>query len=734
MRAQFETAVILQPARSALVLRVAASIMVLVCAALFANSASGPSGAGFVRTVDSRAERCDSAASVIEGRRVGIDSEPFRVNSPSASGCTAWRSFFVVARPMRLELRLDANAPSSVAIDGRLIATLSAATRTTRTVELDLARGVHPFVVAFSNENENGYLRIFAQDRRGQWMAGPTPLERERFFTTQRAADAYLADGAPTSRSTSKALWAFLALSAACACLWVARNIARSNDVTHTRNIFAESAFAVACFATTLLDRVVAQRWQDLGWDELWYSNAAEHYIRNALLGDFTAEAYRWNHEHPPIAKWIYSLGAFFSGLDGARAIGFILSAWTVVFVYATVRTFESRRVALTSALTLSFMPHVAAHARIVGHETIQLFFWSATLLAVCTWMRFGAGHSRSRASMYAFLIGLLPVLGTFSRFTFIWFAPVILVAWWLATSRVRWTAWLSVPWSTIVGVVVGCVLVFALWPWLHEDGKAHWAETSSHWDRICSGHYLGVFYNGLPASFYAVMFTLTTPVALLIAAAGGIVVGFVRNRRAALLMLVAFLAPFLHSILHGRQDLARYVCPAWIGVSIFAAWGADAACAFIGAKVSAMRPMWKHTLAALPCAALCIYTFASLKRVEPYPLDYYSEITGGVSEVFRKQTGELAWWAEGIGHAGAWINEHARRGARVRIDTNSEGVRPRLRDDLIEVAQHSNLPADYVMTNLYRYQESVPRGCQRVYEAGLDGVRFATVWSCTAN
>ncbi|MDQ3038160.1 MAG: hypothetical protein M3Y87_37555, partial [Myxococcota bacterium] len=131
------------------------------------------------------------------------------------------------------------------------------------------------------------------------------------------------------------------------------------------------------------------------------------------------------------------------------------------------------------------------------------------------------------------------------------------------------------------------------------------------------------------------------------------------------------------------------------------------------------------------PACALGLYAGAELRSVEPFPLDYYGELVGGPGGVAAGKRFDVSWWAEGVGHAVEWVNENAREGTRVRIDAANWDVRPRLRDDLVEVAFRSRVPAEYVVTNYHLYGDPPPQGCERVHHVEVRGAPLASVWEC---
>lgn len=671
-----------------------------------------------------------------------IEPEPFVPEVELPEMCSVWRAHWVVPRPTLLEIELESDDDGAITLDGTPLVSLPGAhTRATRSAIRDVAPGVHPIEIRWANRAGSGYLRVRMHDRREAYMAGVLPLERDAFFVSREDAQQALEEGIAVRRTPERALGASLLAALAGVLLWLAARGWRRREERPTRRfalIDLAAGGSIALLALWIRSSQVGQT--DLAWDELWYWSAGEHQVRNALLGDWSAQAFRFNHEHPPIAKWIYGLGGAMGGIDGARQLGCVLSALSVAFTYGIARVLFDRTAAIGAGLALAAMPHVVAHGRLVGLETIVVFFWTANLLALVIWMksvRFGAsfGDRLVRGDGSAAALGAFVFFpGLLSRLTYLWMAVVVLVG--LAWARRREIArgTLPIPVGAILGGLASLLICLALWPWIHTDPVGHLTQTFGHWGgRVPTEYFLGERTVGPPFSYYPVLFVVTTPLLLVLAALIGARVGLrrARWRAGAAIVLVALLAPFLQGLSSFRQDLARYVIQSWPEIALLAGAAVSAAGAWIAARARAGRA--NHLVRLAPALALGIYASIELRSVEPFPLDYYSELTGGPGGVAERQLFDVSWWAEGGGHAVEWLNEHARQGARVRIDTSNWDVRPRLRDDLVEVQPRSTVPAEYVVTNYHLYGDPPPRGCERIHHVEVRGAPLASVWECDA-
>lgn len=671
-----------------------------------------------------------------------IEPEPFAEEREHPETCVAWRAYWAISRPARLEVEIESDDDGIVVVDGHpLVQHPGVHARSSRTATRDFEPGVHPFEVRWVNRGGGGYLRVMMQDRREAYMPGVLPLDRDAFFVSRADAERALAERLPARRQPERARDAALLAALACVLAWLAlRAWRRRGEAPLRRFALVDLAIGAGLGALALWLRTHRIHDTDLAWDELWYTHAGDHWVRSYLqLGDWSADAYRHNFEHPPVTKFFAGIGVAIGGVDGARWVSAVLGAASVALTYATGKVLFDRRAGTAAALLLATMPHIVAHARLVGHETVIVFFWCALLLALAVWLRSvgfgeGSGERMAHGDFLAPLAGgAAMVLGVLTRLTFVWCAPVIAFAlvWGRRRELARGT--LPIPLGAIAGTLLALAAVVALWPWLHQDPMGHLGRTLGHWGgHTPTEYFLGERVLGPPFSYYPVLFVVTTPALVVLAAIVGAGRGLSvpRWHAATLLTIVALLAPFLHGLSPLRRDLARYVIQAWPALALLG----GVALSWAGAELVARARAGARASIALglaPAAAMALYAGAELRSVEPFPLDYYSDLVGGPGEVARRELFDVSWWAEGVGHAVEWVNEHAREGARVRIDAATWDVRPRLRDDLVEVQFRSRVPAAYVVTNYHLYGDPPPEGCERVHHVEVRGAPLASVWEC---
>jgi len=708
--------------RGARGLVVAALALVALPAALWLTLDRSPPGQGFRVQ---RAHALDACGVREHAPTTAIVAEPFAPRRDGAEGCERYEAFAVVRRARRSAFELVVGGRAELRVDERLVLVQRnpSGLRSVR-AEVALSPGIHRVTIVHTHAAGEAYLRVHEDDvSDSHFEYGLPPLDRGRYFVDEDRARAALRG--PSSRASPlRALLAGAALFGAGLCAWLAHRVRAGQPLPRP-----DLALALAVSSLALFVRARGIPAQDLAWDELAYTLAGRHYVRNLRLGDFAAEAFRNNFYHPPLAKWIYGFGFELGGQDGARMLAALLGAAAVGFGYATARVLFDRSVASIGAAISAFLPGLVAHARLTGLETPLVFFWSASLLAGACWL---TSADRPRPALArpglllapAFIAASCAVLAAAVRLTAIWIAPVLLLVlalgWPQLTRRERARTLLA----ALLGALLAAGLVLALWPWLARAPLAGWATIRARWaTQLPTEVFLGVDRSPPPVGYYAAAFFATTPLFVLLAAALGTGFGLraPATRRATLFVLAALAAPFLQSFAAFRQDLARYVIQAWPALACLAALAAGRAGAWLA---QTQHARWRP----LAFCVLPAYTALALLRVEPYPLDYFNAAVGGPAGVARSHAFEVAWWGEGFRDGLAYLATHAERGARVQLALEPSDAVPHLRDDLRRV---SRPPADYVVTNHYKLSVLRPRGCALVHRVSVQGAPLVDVYRC---
>jgi hypothetical protein len=154
-------------------------------------------------------------------------------------------------------------------------------------------------------------------------------------------------------------------------------------------------AWAGIVFAAALAVRLVDLGGAGQTWDEDVNWSAGRNDVTNWLGLDFRPSSWQWNFEHPPVTKYAAGVAALWAdGYGPARAVSAgLVAAACALLVLIGSRLFRVR-VGVLAGMVAALSPHLVAHGKVVGHEAMAVFLWTAALLAAL----FSAPRS-SRAS-----------------------------------------------------------------------------------------------------------------------------------------------------------------------------------------------------------------------------------------------------------------------------------------------------------------------------------------------
>jgi 4-amino-4-deoxy-L-arabinose transferase-like glycosyltransferase len=392
-------------------------------------------------------------------------------------------------------------------------------------------------------------------------------------------------------------------------------------------------------------------------WDEDEYWSSGRNYLVNLLALDFRDASWKWNFEHPPVTKYLAGLGALWQdGYGAARAIFALVSAGTAVLAWAIARRLFGGAAGLTAGVIVALTPHLVGHARVVGHETPSVFFWTLGVWLALRCFDDDGALVRRRLVWVGVALGLACA----TRFANLLLSPVLgltLLAMAPAAQRRR-----TVAWGLALGPAAALATFVAVWPRLWTRPFAHLDEA---WQKLRLPHslepYLGRMLLEPPWHYFVVYVLAVTPVVVLAAAlAGGAWRGPARRERGWIVVLVWLVAPFGIGWSPVRQDGVRYVLPVLVPLAIAAGAGAAHAGAWAAERLRKPRAAWALG------GVLGLYLVVTCARIAPYYIDYYGEAVGGAGRAQVRKLFEVGWWGEGIGEAVAYTNTHAAPGARL--------------------------------------------------------------------
>lgn len=485
-----------------------------------------------------------------------------------------------------------------------------------------------------------------------------------------------------------------------------------------------------------VLALAAAVRLVDLGgagqtWDEDVYWSAGRNDVTNWLSLDFRPSSWRANFEHPPVTKLVAGIAAQWAdGYGPARAASALLVAAACGLLVLVGRRLFSLRVGLLAGVVAALSPHLVAHGKVVGHEAVAIFLWTAALLAALAAHDGLAGEERGpaatrRLALRLAAVGALLGLAVFSRFVNILAAP-LLGAVLLSGAPAGWRRRTLVLGAAILPVVALAVGL-ALWPRLWSSPVQHLAEA---WGVLRGLHgeepFLGQITNRPPALLYfpAYLFA-TAPLGVLVGLALWLARAAARRERGSLVVALWLLIPLLVAFSPVRQDGVRYVVPALVAMALACAAGVDWLVSWLGQKTGrGERPTFL-----VAAGALALYLAVVCLRIHPYYLDYYGEQVGGPAGVERARRFEVGWWGEGIHDAVAYVNRHAGPGARVHRGCVRPSHLTWLRGDLWTDVRRP-AAADWILVYEPWRRCPLPPDARLVHEVSAQGAPIARVYA----
>ncbi|MHB1846495.1 MAG: glycosyltransferase family 39 protein [Deltaproteobacteria bacterium] len=626
--------------------------------------------------------------------RTRLEREPFVPLGEPGPFSAEWTGYLFLPSPGVYRFHLDSDDDGELDLDGEpVVRDPGAHWAHGAEGRARLGAGLHRLRVGYVQRGGGAYLRVFYHFDSGPESGNLRPLPWSQLFPEGFAGTpaAFLSARGSYERARLLSGLAVLLLSLSLFLLYVEWRRFRGTGRLDAGALLTGAGLFLVGWIPRLIGGLEAH---GRTWDERDYFVAGLQNVHNLLLGDSANQAFRFNSEHPPIAKWIYGVfTALLAQSDDDHLPGklaaSILGALTCLLVYLIVKELADRRTGLLAGALCALVPPFVAHGRVLGLEAPMAFFYTAAIYGFVRWLR------QQDDWEPVFWSGLCTALAIFSRMTAVWVVPTLLVPYAaVLIARPERARTLRALLPYLAGIALGLAVVYFAWVWIWRHPLDQLRVTYSHWGYRVEEWYLGRF-QAPPGAYYVVAFLLSAP-ALYLAATALWTALALRRRTIEDLLLAGWLAfPFLQSISTFRQDQVRYV------IQAFPALAATSAVGFFGLLwpllerrfAAARRPAVAYAAAAgfaLYAAALCAW-------VHPYYLDFYGELAGGPGGVQARRLLELSWWGEGVIPLVDWVNANAPKGARIAESLTPNFDAPRLRDDL---RQSWPGEADYLVEN----------------------------------
>lgn len=449
-------------------------------------------------------------------------------------------------------------------------------------------------------------------------------------------------------------------------------------------------------------------------WDEIAYYNAGHSYLANIKHGDFNAEHWDANKEHPPLAKYLYAVVSIkpytqdVINYDYGRVLSAFMGALTVLIVFYLMKDLFSNRYGVIAALILTFMPILVGLNKVFGLDTPTVLFYTLTIYL------FISAITKNKHKLYLLTaLSLGAAIATrYNNFILFALLPVIFLILkgydiWQGKDR-------KLLWYILIIPIIALLFLFISWPWLWSDTIAHWQATIGHWGSI-KELFLGVVQT--PSSNYYFIYLLITTPALILFLCIFFFINLLKTKNKYLLViLVWFLSLFLVGFSPTKQNGMRYIAAIYPPLSMMAAIG----------FFMVLKSDKKITIATV---ILLLYLMISDLLVHPYYLTYYNEIIGGPRHVINSKLFPVGWWGEGVGEACLWVSNQAKNQAKIFVNSiPNHTTNGKIRNDLIKTDDDP----DYIITNLnkmWRDNYEVPANYRLVHTINSAGAPFVFIY-----
>lgn len=399
-------------------------------------------------------------------------------------------------------------------------------------------------------------------------------------------------------------------------------------------------------------------------WDESYYfepSAKAADWLTEVLRGHrpFSREKIEeyWSErsEHPSVQKFLSGLAlrTFPDPRDHLKAVRLpmaILFGITLALIYLVGRRAFGPMSGLIAAVLYATLPRVFGHAHFATLETPLLF---AIMLVVFCYLR-GLDHP-FWAVMTGIGFGLL-LATKLNAF----FVPIPLIIWGHLYARRKYVN------NLFAMLVLGPIVMVALWPWLWHDTAARLLDYL-HFHAIHQktavwfmGQKWGYDATASNAPWYypTVMLLITTPIVALVLIAVGTIRTVIQPQRrpygafflvCALVMWGVASAPGTPKYDGERLFLPIFPFLALLGGSGFVSLihRIDVMLARYGSRDARRREWFTHKVAFAFVLLLLVDGGGAIWRYYPFMLSYYNPLVGGLKGASRDF--ESIYWGEAL-------------------------------------------------------------------------------------
>lgn len=430
------------------------------------------------------------------------------------------------------------------------------------------------------------------------------------------------------------------------------------------------------------------------------------------------------------------------------RSLSAVVTAASLVGIYALARRLWGTPVALIAAAILLFEPFFLAYQRSLTTDAYQTNFTWLALLAFLLWLK-----ERSRGSSgrrWLLISAACYGLAVLSKTSALLSLPVIFL-WalaWTAFRRSR-EAWRVTAVDLVLWGATAAAVAFLLWPALWHGPVAVLERLRVDLGNEVAGHTQFFFGQKTrdpgPAYYPVVLLFRLSPLLLVGSLLGllGLSVPALRRHMPGSWLMAAVclnLAVVLAGLTVNASKIDRYMIPLIPGLAFLAAAGLWAVLSFVvewrnsrdPARVGACATSWRSRMPLRLAAALAgvlILQLGTLIPDYPYCLTYFNPLLGGTRravQVLMVGNGEL------LDQAAAWLNARSDAGAAAVASYYPAAFAPFYRGEVVD--ERTLARARYVVLYVNQFQrnlEPAPYFAAQhpVYAAQAHGVDYVRVY-----
>lgn len=420
-------------------------------------------------------------------------------------------------------------------------------------------------------------------------------------------------------------------------------------------------------------------------WDEQEYVEQGYKMIEFFRKGDFDNSYFYTTYDHPPLVKYLYGLTAhldlkevlpngqpvFNYDFTYSRILSAIFFSLGAAITFLIGYKLFSPLIGVISGVILAMLPFSLGLSQLVTAESFKIFIYPlaiysyAFLIQKFTWKRvLIAGIITGIALQIKqsnFL--LIPMLGLFFFLQY------------KNQSAKTKAIFIKTRIKAIILIFLTSIVVFFLmWP----QALLHLKEVIQINDELWSVRFSSkfwqitlsppeVFFGKLmitPFFYYFVYFFITIPILILILFFVGtkrLLKGNNLNHKS---IFIWFVLPFALSMYSWRQHGLRYIIEIYPAIALISAVGFESAISKYEKK--GLRKL----VLFLP---IIFYLSLALKSINPYYLDYFNELVGGVNTVYKYKLFQTGWWGEGLREAGIYLKNSVPQGSRIALAISPE-------------------------------------------------------------